>query len=86
VWLSLLRTHGIQEPKDRSVAADAEGKSEDDDTSEVCRFPGNRLRFCISPQLSAVSKLARCGYHLATSCWPPSMSYVAPVSAVLLMR
>ena len=23
--------------------------------------------------------------HQETSCWPPSMSYVAPVSAVLLM-
>jgi len=23
--------------------------------------------------------------HHETSCWPPSMSYVAPVSAVLLM-
>ena len=23
--------------------------------------------------------------HYETSCWPPSMSYVAPVSAVLLM-
>ena len=39
VWLSLLGTHGIQEPKDRCVAADAKGKSEDDDTSEAAGFP-----------------------------------------------
>src|SRR5262249_23531241 len=32
----------------------------------------------------SISTSVSCVHH-ETSCWPPSMSYVAPVSAVLLM-
>ncbi len=81
---------GEQAPGERRTDERPSGERHDapvtaDDLTELDRLTDRRFE-AVRRRQTWVRKLERFhGSDQKANCWPPSMSYVAPVSAVLLM-